>query len=88
MSATAEGECRPTQRLPPEVWVLVTADAVIALGYGVARVICEMFREPDVQLGFLWGGLTMGMILCVPLMLGGIAILTYALSRDPKPEHG
>jgi phosphatidylglycerol---prolipoprotein diacylglyceryl transferase len=59
-----------------------------ALGYGVARVICELFREPDVQLGFLWGGLTMGMILCIPLMLGGIAVLTYALSREPKPEHG
>jgi phosphatidylglycerol:prolipoprotein diacylglycerol transferase len=59
-----------------------------ALGYGVARVICEMFREPDVQLGFFWGGLTMGMLLCIPLMLGGIAILTYALSREPKPKDG
>src|SRR5271169_6585126 len=55
-----------------------------ALGYGVARVICELFREPDVQLGFLWGGLTMGMLLCIPLMLGGIAILTYALSYEAK----
>jgi phosphatidylglycerol:prolipoprotein diacylglycerol transferase len=59
-----------------------------ALGYGVARVICELFREPDVQLGFLWGGLTMGMLLCIPLMLGGIAILTYALSYEPKPKDG
>jgi phosphatidylglycerol:prolipoprotein diacylglycerol transferase len=64
-----------------------------ALGYGVARVICELFREPDVQLGFLWGGLTMGILLCIPLMLGGIAILTYALtcepkSREPKPKDG
>jgi phosphatidylglycerol---prolipoprotein diacylglyceryl transferase len=54
------------------------------LGYGVARVICELFREPDVQLGFLWGGLTMGMILCIPLMLAGIGLLTYALTREPK----
>jgi phosphatidylglycerol:prolipoprotein diacylglycerol transferase len=59
-----------------------------ALGYGVARVICELFREPDIQLGFLWGGLTMGMLLCIPLMLGGIAILTYTLTRDPKPKDG
>ena len=59
-----------------------------ALGYGVARVICELFREPDVQLGFLWGGLTMGMLLCIPLMLGGIAILRYALSCEPKPKDG
>jgi phosphatidylglycerol:prolipoprotein diacylglycerol transferase len=59
-----------------------------ALGYGVARVICELFREPDVQLGFLWGGLTMGMLLCIPLMLGGIAVLVYALAREPKPQDG
>jgi phosphatidylglycerol---prolipoprotein diacylglyceryl transferase len=54
------------------------------LGYGVARVICELFREPDAQLGFLWRGLTMGMILCIPLMLAGIAVLTYTLTREPK----
>jgi phosphatidylglycerol---prolipoprotein diacylglyceryl transferase len=52
-----------------------------------------LFREPDIQLGFLWGGLTMGMLLCIPLMLGGIAILTYALacepkSCEPKPKDG
>jgi phosphatidylglycerol---prolipoprotein diacylglyceryl transferase len=59
-----------------------------ALGYGIARVICEFFREPDPQLGFLWGGLTMGMLLCIPLMLAGIAILAYALTREPTPKDG
>jgi phosphatidylglycerol:prolipoprotein diacylglycerol transferase len=57
-----------------------------ALGYAVARIVCEFFREPDAQLGFLWGGLTMGMLLCIPLMLAGIAILAYAVSCVPKPE--
>ncbi len=51
---------------------------VFALGYGVARITCELFREPDAQLGFLWGGLTMGMLLCIPLMLAGIAILALS----------
>ncbi len=59
-----------------------------ALGYGVARIICELFREPDPQLGFLWGGLTMGMLLCIPLMLAGVAVLTFALTREQKPEDG
>ena len=57
-----------------------------ALGYGVARIICELFREPDAQLGFLWRGLTMGMLLCIPLMLAGIAVLTVALTREQKPK--
>jgi phosphatidylglycerol---prolipoprotein diacylglyceryl transferase len=59
-----------------------------ALGYGVARVTSELFREPDVQLGFLWGGLTMGMLLCIPLMLAGIALLSIVLTRDPNHKNG
>ena len=52
-----------------------------AVGYGVARSFCELFREPDVQLGFLWGGLTMGMLLSVPLILTGFAFMFVALRR-------
>jgi phosphatidylglycerol:prolipoprotein diacylglycerol transferase len=54
-----------------------------ALGYGDARIFCELFREPDAQLGFLWGGLTMGMLLCIPLILAGFAVIAYALTRAP-----
>src|SRR6201986_3019574 len=39
--------------------------------YGLARITGEHFREPDPQLGFLWGGLTMGMILSVPMVIAG-----------------
>jgi phosphatidylglycerol:prolipoprotein diacylglycerol transferase len=53
-----------------------------ALVYGLARLFCEQFREPDVQLGFLWGGLTMGMLLSLPLIAAGIALITWAL-RQP-----
>jgi phosphatidylglycerol:prolipoprotein diacylglycerol transferase len=58
-----------------------------ALGYGMARTTCEFFREPDPQLGFLWGGLTMGMLLSIPLMLAGIGILACSL-HEPKPKDG
>jgi phosphatidylglycerol:prolipoprotein diacylglycerol transferase len=54
-----------------------------ALGYGVARIACEFFREPDPHLGFLWGGLTMGMLLSVPLMLAGLAFVAAAFLRPP-----
>ena len=50
----------------------------VAVGYSIARVICEFFREPDAQLGFLWGGATMGQLLSIPLFLTGIAFIVYA----------
>jgi phosphatidylglycerol:prolipoprotein diacylglycerol transferase len=56
-----------------------------ALTYGAGRSIAEFFREPDPQLGFLWGGLTMGMLLCIPMMLAGAAFVAYALRARPVP---
>jgi phosphatidylglycerol:prolipoprotein diacylglycerol transferase len=50
-----------------------------AAGYAIARSICELFREPDPQLGFLWGGLTMGTLLSLPLLLAGIALMAAAM---------
>ena len=44
-------------------------------------VFCEIFREPDAQLGFLFGGLTMGMLLSVPLFLAGLGFAAYALKQ-------
>ena len=55
-----------------------TITAVFALGYGLARIICELFREPDEQLGFIWGGVTMGMLLTLPVILVGLGILVVA----------
>ena len=56
---------------------------VFAMGYAVARSFSELFREPDAQLGFLWGGLTMGMLLSIPLFLAGLAFAVYAV-RHPR----
>jgi phosphatidylglycerol:prolipoprotein diacylglycerol transferase len=51
--------------------------------YGLARIVSELFREPDPQLGFLWGGLTMGMLLSVPMIIAGLIIIVVAWRRDP-----
>ncbi|MGA2127938.1 MAG: prolipoprotein diacylglyceryl transferase [Xanthobacteraceae bacterium] len=56
-----------------------------AVGYAVVRCISELFREPDQQLGFLWGELTMGMLLSVPMMVFGVVLITLALRRAPAP---
>jgi len=54
-----------------------------AIGYAFMRSFCELFREPDKQLGFLWNGMTMGMLLCIPLLLAGIGFVAFALRRRP-----
>jgi phosphatidylglycerol---prolipoprotein diacylglyceryl transferase len=54
--------------------------------YGFARITAEFFREPDPQLGFLWGGLTMGMLLSVPMIIAGAILIMMAWRRE-APEH-
>jgi phosphatidylglycerol:prolipoprotein diacylglycerol transferase len=45
-------------------------------GYGLARIICETFRQPDSFLGFLVGDwLTMGQVLSLPLVATGLTII-------------
>ena len=46
--------------------------------YAFARIAGEHFREPDPQLGFLWGGLTMGMLLSLPMVIAGIILIVKA----------
>ena len=54
--------------------------------YGLARITGEFFREPDPQLGFLWGGLTMGMLLSVPMIIAGTILIMMAWRRKaPEP---
>lgn len=51
-------------------------------GYACARSFCEFFREPDAFLGFLPGGVTMGQVLCVPMLAAGVALMLHA-RRSP-----
>jgi len=51
--------------------------------YAFARITGEFFREPDPQLGFLWGGLTMGMLLSVPMIIAGAILIVVAWRRTP-----
>ena len=54
-------------------------------GYGLSRIFVEFFREPDAQLGYLFGGwLTMGMILSTPMVLAGIWAMFRARNAANK----
>jgi phosphatidylglycerol:prolipoprotein diacylglycerol transferase len=55
------------------------------VGYGAFRFIAEYFREPDSFLGLLALGMSMGQWLCVPMVLAGIAIWTWARRGTEQP---
>jgi phosphatidylglycerol:prolipoprotein diacylglycerol transferase len=67
---------------------------IFVLGYAVARIVCEFFREPDPQLGYLLGtsvdalrgGLTMGMILSIPMALVGAGAIWLAARGATQPR--
>jgi len=48
---------------------------VFLIGYGVARSVSELFREPDDFMGFLFGSFTMGQLLSAPLFIAGIFLI-------------
>jgi len=47
-------------------------------GYGAARLVGEVFRQPDAHLGFLFAGATMGQLLSVPMILVGVVLMVRA----------
>ena len=51
---------------------------VFLCGYALARMTVEFFREPDVQIGYIADIFTMGQILCVPMVVGGLYLIIRA----------
>lgn len=63
---------------------VMAVSGVFALGYGLFRCFAEFFRQPDAHIGYLaFGFVTMGMVLCLPLILTGIILLCLAYRKQP-----
>lgn len=54
---------------------------IFLIGYAVARIIGECFREPDAFLGFLWFGATMGQLLSIPMLIAGLWLVLRRKDR-------
>jgi len=68
-----------------QLWPQGMRVALFLTGYAIARIVCENFRQPDVQLGFLYGDfLTMGMVLSSLMLLTGVGwmIVLYRRSKQ------
>ncbi len=65
--------------------------AVYLVGYGLARFVVEFWRMPDAQIGFVWGSLTMGQVLSLAMIIGGLCIIdkvwyTEVIRKDIKKK--
>ncbi|WNZ58595.1 prolipoprotein diacylglyceryl transferase [Microbulbifer sp. MKSA007] len=55
--------------------------------YGVFRFLVEFVREPDGHIGFdLFGWMTRGQLLSLPMIIAGIALLVWSYKTQPLPE--
>lgn len=74
--------------------------ALFLMGYGTARVVVELYRQPDAQfrgpddpVGTVLGPLTMGQVLSIAMILTGALVLVLGTcaadprGRDPSPAR-
>jgi phosphatidylglycerol:prolipoprotein diacylglycerol transferase len=57
------------------------------LCYATFRFVIEFFREPDHHIGLLWGGLSMGQILCLVMGIGGVVMYHWFGKLDQKKNQ-
>lgn len=61
----------------------MAVSGLFALCYGIFRFAVEFVRVPDAQLGYLaFDWLTMGQVLCVPMIAVGIGLMVMAYKRE------
>jgi len=65
----------------------MAVSGVFMIGYGCLRFFAEFYRQPDAHLGYIaFDWLTMGQLLCVPMVLVGVVLLALAYMRGDKAE--
>ena len=62
-------------------YIIGTCSYVFLINYGVLRIVSEFFREPDLQLGYIFNIASMGSILSFVMFLSGIAMFYIVKKR-------
>ena len=59
-----------------------TCSYLFLIFYGLFRIFSEFFREPDPQLGYLFGTLSMGMLLSLVMIFFGMLIYKFLKKKN------
>lgn len=81
-AAKSKGKAKPVTVGWKRTGIMGTSFLIL---YAIGRFVVEFFREPDAQLGFFAGYITMGQILCFIMGLIGIVVMIRCLKK-PVPE--
>ena len=56
-------------------------------GYGICRIVVELFREPDAHIGLIFGSLSMGQMLSLPMIIIGVFMFTLGYQRQALAQR-
>ena len=59
-----------------------TCSYLFLIFYGIFRIFSELFREPDIQIGYIFNFITMGMILSLFMILSGIVLYKFTKKNE------
>jgi phosphatidylglycerol:prolipoprotein diacylglycerol transferase len=76
--------CMAAMRLPRLRQAYGSVFGIFLASYGVLRFLVEFTRQPDAQLGLNLLGLSRGQMLCLPMVVLGLAFLGYAQWRHHR----
>ncbi len=63
-------------------YLIGTCSCLFLILYGVFRIFAEFFREPDAQIGYFFGFISLGMILSLFMILSGFFIYNFIKKKD------
>lgn len=61
---------------------LGAVSGLFLFGYGTFRFLVEYVRQPDAQLGLFGDWISMGQILSLPMVIGGLLMVIWAFKRN------
>ena len=63
-------------------YIIGTCSWAFLFYYGIFRIISEIFREPDSQIGYLFNSLSIGTCLSIIMILAGLIIRNFLNKKN------
>ena len=63
-------------------YIMGTCSYLFLIFYGIFRIISEFFREPDMQIGYLFNLISMGTLLSFLMIIAGLIIFNILRKKN------